>query len=212
MIGVGTGSTVQIVIEDLARRVKEEGLALQVVTTSFDSRVRCQEAGLTVLDASYRGSIAWAFDGADEVERGTLNVIKGAGGAMFEEKIVASRAQSFVVIIEARKLVDKLGGVAIPIEVYPAALPIVERDLKELGAREFKIRNGMPGVYGPARSGDGNLLMDAFFSNIDRALEKRIKQIVGVIESGLFAGYTSEVVVGMDDGRVEYLKAQPSRS
>lgn len=199
VIGVGTGSTVDAALEGLGEKVKKEGLQLSFVTTSHQSAWRCESLGLCVLYPGYRGQIDWGFDGADEVDE-QLRLIKGKGAAMLQEKILARRCQNFLIIIEQHKLVKKLGEVCpIPIEVIPQALSHVEQELKKLGASTWQVRSGS-GKHGPTISENSNLIVDAKFAKIEDALESKIKNIVGVVESGLFVNYTREVLVAAPAG------------
>jgi ribose 5-phosphate isomerase A len=195
VIGVGTGSTVDAAITALAKRAKLEGLAFEVVTTSYESAWRCVELGLTVLDRMYLGDIPWGFDGADAVDAAG-NAIKGKGGALLEEKILAKKCLRYALIVdESKQAVDVCRHCAIPVEVVPSARSIAERGLRGLGATEILPRDGMPGKYGPALTEHGNVLLDVRFAAFAPGLEARIKSLVGVVESGLFEGYADTVLV-----------------
>jgi ribose 5-phosphate isomerase A len=199
VIGVGTGTTVDAAIEAIGGRVKAEGIVVSVVPTSYQSAWRCQEHGLTVLAPTYRGSIAWGFDGADQVTAQRW-AIKGKGGAMLQEKILAKRCKSYTIIVDKSKLVERLGvGQPIPIEVIPEALTNVEFGLRELGVKVVALRTGS-GKHGPIITERGNIILDATFDTIEPNLEGRIKSITGVVESGLFIGCISEVLVADDSG------------
>ena len=133
LVGVGTGSTVAFMIEELGRRVREEGLRVVGVPTSFQSRLLCGQLGIPVRDLGDCASLDLAIDGADEVDP-DLNLIKGGGGSQTREKVVAAMAKEFVVVVDESKLVPALGtGFAIPIEVLPVALAYVERAVRDLG-------------------------------------------------------------------------------
>lgn len=199
IVGVGTGTTVDAALTEIGKRVRAEGLQLSVVPTSYQSAWRCQELGLTVMHPGYRGNLSWGFDGADQVNSAKW-AIKGKGGAMLQEKILAKRCQSFILIVDESKVVPELGvGCAIPVEVIPEALSIVEEGLKRLGAKEISIRSG-GGKHGPVITEQGNIILDASFSKIASHLEGEIKSIVGVVDSGLFIGYATEVLVAGGKG------------
>jgi ribose 5-phosphate isomerase A len=203
VIGVGTGTTVDAVLEAIGKRVKLEGLSVAVVPTSLQSAWRCQELGLTVLYTGYNGYLSWGFDGADQVTKDRW-AIKGKGAAMLQEKILAKRCKKFVVIADQSKLVDRLGvGCPVPVEVIPEALVLARHGLIDLGAKEIIIRTGS-GKHGPVITERGNIILDANFSDIEVSLETQIKSIAGVVESGLFIGYVSEVLVA-DAGGVKSL-------
>lgn len=199
VIGVGTGSTVDAVLVEIGSRVRDEGLSIQVVPSSYQSAWRCQELGLVVVYSGYHGYLAWGFDGADQVTKSRW-AIKGKGGALLQEKILAKRCKHFVIVVEESKVVEELGvGCAVPIEVVPEALIVVEDGLKRLGATELALRSGS-GKHGPIITEGGNLIIDASFTSISAGLEGDIKSLVGVVESGLFIGYATEVVVGTSTG------------
>lgn len=194
VIGVGTGTTVDAALAEIGKRVQQERLEVAVVPTSLQSAWRCQELGLTVLHAAYCGHLAWGFDGADQVTKERW-AIKGKGGAMLQEKILAKRCKKFIIIVDDSKVVTQLGvGCPVPVEVIPEARILAEEGLKALGATEIALRTGS-GKHGPVITEAGNIIIDAAFSTIGATLEREIKSIVGVVESGLFVGYADEVLV-----------------
>jgi ribose 5-phosphate isomerase A len=200
VIGVGTGSTVELVLSALSKRMSAEGLTVRAVTTSLQSAWKCQEAGVVVLDPGYRGELDWGFDGADAVDE-RRRAIKGKGGAMLREKLVAARCRKFVLAVDSSKLVSNIAAACpIPVEVIPEALALVERGLKRLGASSLTLRPAGGGKHGPVITEAGNLVLDAQFSEIDDALEGKLKQLLGVVESGLFVSYAHEVLVGTETG------------
>ncbi len=199
VIGVGTGSTVDAALIEIGRRVATEKLNLKVVPTSLQSAWRCQEIGLDVLYPGFRGELAWGFDGADEVND-DLWLIKGKGGALLQEKILAARCKEFIVIVDESKLVKKLGeSCAVPLEVVPEAIAVVEKKLRDFSPREITIREGT-GKKGPIITEAGNILVDVLLPTIERSTEQRLKSIVGVVETGIFIDYASEVIVGSKGG------------
>lgn len=199
VIGVGTGTTVDAALEAIGERVKLEGLSISVVPTSLQSAWRCQELGLTVLYTGYNGYLSWGFDGADQVTKDRW-AIKGKGAAMLQEKILAKRCNKFVVVADQSKLVDRLGvACPVPVEVIPEALVIAQQGLRGLGAKEIVIRSGS-GKHGPVITEGGNIILDAVFNDIGLNLEDKIKSITGVVESGLFVGYISEVLIADANG------------
>jgi ribose 5-phosphate isomerase A len=199
VIGVGTGTTVDAALTEIGKRVQGEGLRITVVPTSYQSAWRCQELGFIVMYPGYRGKLSWGFDGADQVNKAKW-AIKGKGGAMLQEKILAKRCKKFVIIVDESKVVSELGkGCAIPVEVVPEALVLAEEGLKSIGAHEVTIRVGT-GKHGPVITERGNIILDAVFSTIPERLEADIKTIVGVVDSGLFIGYATEVLVAGAEG------------
>lgn len=210
VIGVGTGSTVDAALVEIGRRVAAEQLSLKVVPTSLQSAWRCQEIGLDVLYPGFRGELAWGFDGADEVND-ELWLIKGKGGALLQEKILAARCKEFIIIVDESKLVKKIGeSCAIPLEVIPEAIAVVEKKLREFNPREIVIREGT-GKKGPVITEAGNIIVDVLLPTIERTTDQRLKSIVGVVETGLFIDYASEVIVGSASGtRTIRRKNRPS--
>jgi ribose 5-phosphate isomerase A len=201
VIGVGTGTTVDAALTAIGKRIAHEGLLVTVVPTSYQSAWRCQELGLTVMYSGYHGYLSWGFDGADQITKDRW-AIKGKGGALLQEKILAKRCKKFVIIVDESKVVPQLGvGCAIPVEIVPEALVLAEDGLRALGAQELTIRTGS-GKHGPVITERGNIIIDALFPTVGAELEREIKSLVGVVESGLFIGYASEVIVAGSQGLV----------
>jgi len=199
VIGVGTGTTVDAALIEIERRVRSERLQLKVVPTSLQSAWRCQEIGLDVLYPGYRGSLAWGFDGADEVND-RLWLIKGKGGALLQEKILAARCGHFIVIVDESKIVTRLGEkTAVPVEVVPEALAIVEQALVRFNPAAVTLRSGT-GKHGPVITERGNVILDVQLNEITADTEAELKQIVGVVESGIFTNFATEVLVGSTAG------------
>ncbi len=198
-IGLGSGSTVELAIDQIGQRIAREGIQVFGVPTSYRVALIAAEQGIQVLSSITATELSWAFDGADEVD-GALNMIKGRGAAMLNEKILARRAKNLVIIVSDDKIVEKLGTRhPIPVEVVPEAFYLVQKGLKDLGAREVQIRNSSE-KYGPLVTEHNHLILDASFDDIQPALEQQIKSLTGVVESGLFintrgiAGATSPLV------------------
>jgi ribose 5-phosphate isomerase A len=199
VLGVGTGTTVDAALTAIGKRVAEEGLLVTVVPTSYQSAWRCQELGFTVMYGGYRGHLSWGFDGADQVTKDRW-AIKGKGGALLQEKILAKRCKKFIIIVDESKVVAQLGvGCPIPVEIVPEASVLAEESLRALGATELTIRTGS-GKHGPVITERGNIIIDAIFPKVEAGLEREIKSLVGVVESGLFIGYASEVIVAGSQG------------
>jgi ribose 5-phosphate isomerase A len=194
--GIGTGSTVIFFIMELGRRLKEEGLKLTGVPTSFQSRLLCLELGIPVRDPQDCSALDIAVDGADEVDP-ELNLIKGGGAAQTREKIVAAMARQFVVIVDESKLVTRLGSsFPVPVEVIPAALTFVTGRIKELGG-EPVLRMGIR-KDGPVVTDNGQLVIDARFkTNVNlRSIDQELHQTPGVVETGLFFDLATKALVG----------------
>lgn len=203
IVGLGTGSTTAYAIQYIGERLKSGDLKdIKGIPTSFQSVVLAKELGipLTTLDEVDRIDIA--IDGADEVDP-NKNLIKGGGAAHTREKIVDSLAEQFIVVVDASKLVDKLGSTfLLPVEVLPFALTPVMRALEKLGGKP-QLRMGVKKA-GPVITDQGNFVIDVKFEAIDNPaeLEKTLNNIPGVLENGLFVGLTDLVLVGeIKDGQ-----------
>jgi ribose 5-phosphate isomerase A len=193
VIGVGSGSTSYIAIHAIAERVHREGLKVTAVCTSQEVTLACVALDLPVATLLQRRP-DWAFDGADEVDP-DRNLIKGRGGAMFMEKIVMHASPRNFILVDQSKLVTRLGGkFPIPVEVLPIAMRVVEHELAAIGAVEIVLRLAVK-KDGPVITEHGNFILDVRFEEIYKALERDIKAIPGVIESGLFMGRDVEIVV-----------------
>src|SRR5436189_4318491 len=199
VIGLGTGSTARFAIEGLGRRIRE-GLSVKGVPTSVATERLARELAIPLVDLNRAGVIDVTLDGADEVDP-DFNMIKGGGGALTREKLVALTSVKRVILVDESKLVSKLGqSRLLPIEVLPFAWTLAARLLTGLGCvANLRDANGMPFV-----TDNGNNILDCAFGPIEDAatLEKRIKLLPGVIECGLFIGIADTLVIGFDD-RVE---------
>ena len=193
VIGVGSGSTAAIAIQAIAERVKSERLRITAVCTSLEVTLACAALDIPV-GTLLQYCPDWAFDGADEVD-GDRNLIKGRGGAMFLEKLVMQASPRNYILVDKTKLVTRLGEkFAIPVEVLPVALRVVERELAKMGTTEQNLRLAVK-KDGPEITEHGNLILDVRFPDIGKSLERDIAAIPGVIESGLFIGRDIEVMV-----------------
>lgn len=193
VIGIGSGSTAYIAIQEIGRRLKQESLDFLGIPTSLEARLACAQAGIACTSLlEHRPD--WAFDGADEID-GDGNMIKGRGGAFYSEKLVDGAAAKLFILVDRSKLVRRLGAqFAIPVEAHPPAARWVERQILALGATEIVARTSA-GKDGPVFTEHGNVILDVRFPEIGPTLEKDLKSICGVIESGLFWGLKPEVVV-----------------
>jgi ribose 5-phosphate isomerase A len=203
VLGLGTGSTAGFVIETLAARVTR-GLDVVAIPSSEHTAQLARDLGIRLATLGDHRRIDLAIDGADEVERGSLNLIKGHGGALLREKIVAAASDRFIVVVDDEKLVDHLGRhMPVPVEVTQFGWQATAAALERLGARpELRQERG-----GPFLTDGGNFILDCRFVRIDDAaqLECRLNMTVGVVENGLFVGRSSAVVVASEH-RVEILK------
>ncbi|MDP3706410.1 MAG: ribose-5-phosphate isomerase RpiA [Legionellaceae bacterium] len=194
IIGVGTGSTVNYFIDALAK-VKHRIEAC--VASSLDTERRLLDAGMVVLDLNVVGELPIYVDGADEVDAHRA-MIKGGGGALTREKIIASASRQFVCIVDETKLVQKLGVFPVPVEVLPLARSFVARELVKLGG-DPEYRHGFV-------TDNGNIILDVF--NLDRSalasMEDAINLIPGVVDNGIFAKRLADkvLIAGRDGVRL----------
>lgn len=197
-VGLGTGSTSALFIEALGKRAKEEGLSIKCVCTSRASEALAKKVGLKVLTFEDVSRIDIAVDGADEVDR-RRNLIKGYGGALAREKVVDYAADKFIVIVDESKMSEKLDK-PVPVEALPFCAGKIERELGEIGAKGVKLRLRADGE--PFVSDNGHWIWDADFGRIadPAGLERRIKEIPGVLENGLFTHPVWKVLVAGKGG------------
>jgi ribose 5-phosphate isomerase A len=192
-IGLGTGSTARYFIEALADRVRA-GLRVQAVVTSLESE-RLARAGGIALTERVDGQLDLAVDGADEIDP-SLNCLKGRGGALTREKIVAHASRRFVLIADESKLVPRLGRGAVPIEILPFLWQVTSHAIERLGGRTQLRTNGGQ----PFQTDNGNLILDTTFDAVDARLAAAIRAVPGVLEHGLFFGIARAAIVGGQAG------------
>jgi ribose 5-phosphate isomerase A len=199
VVGLGTGSTAAFALEALARR-HQQGSRFVGIPTSERTAAEAEAANIPLTSFRKHRQIDLTIDGADEVERGTLNLIKGLGGALLREKIVAAASRCLAIIVDGAKLVDRLGARApVPVEVVAFGLEATQAALESIGATA-RLRRSATGDSFITDS--GNRILDCSFGPIaDPArLEERIRRVVGVVESGLFIGRANVVFVANTSG------------
>jgi ribose 5-phosphate isomerase A len=209
-VGLGTGSTARFAIEALGQRIRLESLRIVAIPTSQATETLARKAGIPLGGFAEIDELDLAIDGADEVERATLNLIKGGGGALLREKIVAQAAHRFVVVADTSKLVDRLGAFGLPVECVRFGHEWTGRRLADLGGTPV-LRRADGGA--PAVTDGGNLIQDCagFAPILDPwALERQIASIAGVVETGLFLDMAECAFVGGSDGSVETLYPDPA--
>jgi ribose 5-phosphate isomerase A len=196
LIGLGTGSTAAYAIEELARRVRG-GLAVHAVSTSERTTALASHAGIEVLDFQGIETIDLAIDGVDEIDAGFL-AIKGGGGAMLREKIVAGAARRMIAIADASKLVARLGTRPVPLEVLPFATASVLRHVRDVGCEPVLRHIGAE----PFQTDQANFVIDCRFPAIDdpRQLAARLGSIPGVLAHGLFLHEIDALYLGTSQG------------
>ncbi len=196
VVGLGAGSTVFHAVQALGERVRA-GLRVKMVPASLETDRLARGLGIDVISFEDQATLDLAIDGADEVDS-SLRLIKGGGGALLREKVVAVSASKFIVIADSSKLVAKLGRFPLPVEVLPFAAPVVEHRLKTLGV-EPKLRRQADGsIY---LTNQNNYIFDMSFGAIDdpEAVAEFLTPIPGLIEHGLFLTEASLVLIARGD-------------
>ncbi|MEO7145969.1 MAG: ribose-5-phosphate isomerase RpiA [Bryobacteraceae bacterium] len=199
IVGLGSGSTAALAVNALGKRVKD-GLRITGIPTSEHTAVQARALGIPLSTLAEHTHIDVTIDGADEVERGTLNLIKGHGGALLREKIIASASARLIVVVDESKLVERLGThFAVPVEVVPFGWQATAVRLNEMGAHP-SLRLAPDGRE--FVSDGGHYILDCAFGPISTpgALARELDSVVGLVEHGLFLGLTSQVIVGSADG------------
>lgn len=202
IIGLGTGSTAKHMIFALGEKVRA-GMRLRGVPTSHETAMLAREQGIILIDADNAWVIDVAIDGADQVDPG-FNLIKGGGGALLKEKIVAASAKQFIVLVDHTKRVPVLGGsFPLPVEVVSFGWGSTAREIEALTRSRVVLRerNGAPFI-----TESGNMIVDVHLARIDQPkdLEIALNQIPGVVETGLFVGRTNLLIVGTANGVESY--------
>jgi ribose 5-phosphate isomerase A len=209
-LGLGTGSTAAHFVDLLGERVRA-GLRVKGVPTSQDTRKRAAAAGIDLIEPDETTVIDLAVDGTDEVDM-ALNLIKGGGGALLREKIVAASARRFVVIADRGKRVAALGKFPLPVEIDRFAFGLAVKRVREALAAtglstDIRLRS-LPGEKGPFLSDGGHFILDCRLGRIDApaALDRALQAIPGVVETGLFIGLADMAILGGPNG-VETIEA-----
>jgi len=205
-VGLGTGSTVFYTLERLAERIRQDGLSIRGVPTSLDTAQKAEELGIPLVGLEAVERLALTIDGADEVDP-DFQLVKGGGGALLREKVVASITEREVIVVGEAKLVERLGrSFLLPVELVPFARPTVARALKALGCEPI-LR--LDGPKQPYVTDNGNEILDCRFPGgiaDPRALERNLAGIPGLVESGLFIDLAHVLVIGREDGSTEVRK------
>lgn len=213
IVGLGTGSTAAFVVSELGRRVASEGLRIVGIPTSERTAEQGRSLRIPLATLAEHSEIDLTIDGADEVEHGTLYLIKGHGGALLREKIVAAASKRMAVVADETKMVECLGTqFSVPVEVVPFGWQATERKLKQLGANP-KLRLGAD--KRPYITDGGHYIVDCAYGRMraPKEVAHHLDHVVGVVEHGLFLGYASQVFVGGPDGvKVFTPKAEASAS
>lgn len=192
VIGFGSGSTSYLTVIEIAKKCEEENIKITAIPTSKEIEMLCSYLNIPTTSIMEKKP-DWCFDGADEVDHDNW-MIKGRGAAMFKEKLNIKTSAKTYILIDDSKVVNTLGtSFPVPVEIYPNAAFYVKEELYKLGANRQNVRQALK-KDGPVITENGNIIIDVYFDNITPDLERRIKEITGVVESGLFIGYNVEIV------------------
>lgn len=197
-IGLGTGSTATLFIQVLIERNRKENLNLITVATSERSARQAIEGGLRVVDVDTLPGLDITVDGADEIDQ-QKRMIKGGGGALLREKIIATMSREMIVVVDESKVVEKLGAFPLPVEVVPFAHLVTLRKMESLGYRgSFRVKDSGE-LY---KTDNGNYIVDIVFSEPCEPEKDQIilRAIPGVVETGFFLGLAGRVIVGHSNG------------
>ena len=199
LVGLGTGSTVRYTILELGKRMKNDGLKIKGVPTSLATESLALELGIPLIELPPDKKLDIIIDGADEFDLG-FNLIKGGGGALLREKIVAQRALRMIVVADQSKQVNTLGDFPLPIEVTPFAHECMMSEIKEILDCEVIIRKVDGDIF---NTDNDNFILDAHVGpKIDdpKEIESKLLQIPGVVQVGLFVNMCDDVVLATKDG------------
>jgi len=195
VVGLGTGSTATFAIRELAERIKD-GLEIKAAASSIKTEELATSFGIPILPLETLGTIDISIDGADEFTE-TLNLIKGGGGALFREKIIASLSKNAIIITDSSKKVNLLGAFTVPIEVIPLAYQYVFNKIEELGGKAtLRVKESQKFI-----TDNGNYIIDADFGLINEPaqLASQLNQIDGILAHGLFINLTAKIIMAKGD-------------
>ncbi|MFQ5985528.1 MAG: ribose-5-phosphate isomerase RpiA [Alphaproteobacteria bacterium] len=203
-LGLGSGTTAALAVQLLGERVRQ-GLRVEGVSTSKQTRELAKAGGIPLITLDEASHLDLTIDGADEVD-GAFRMIKGGGGALLREKVVASVSERIVIVVDSSKLVRVLGASPLPVEVAPFAWKVVAEHLRALGGSP-ELRRGSGGEAFVTE--EGHYLVDCAFGRIGEPerLARALEALPGVVEHGLFLDLADVVVVGRSDG-VEVMERQ----
>lgn len=193
VIGFGSGSTSFLAVKEISEKIKKEHIKIIAIPTSYEIKLLCNSLDIPTTSIMEKKP-DWSFDGADEVDSNHW-LIKGRGAAMFKEKLNIVNSEKVYILVDDSKFVNKLGEkFKVPVECYPETVNHVKEQLYKMDAVECELRTGK-GKDGPIITENNNFILDVKFKDIDVELEKKIKLIVGVVETGLFIGYPNIEII-----------------
>ena len=199
VIGLGTGSTVYWLLQELGNRIKQ-GLHFTAVPTSTQTLAIGKELGIQFKELNDVDELSITIDGADEADP-QLQLIKGGGGALLQEKMVAAATKKLIIIADHTKIVDQLGKFPLPVEVIPFGWKQVQKHIAKLGCEKIvlRVKNNEPYI-----TDNHNYILDCWFNTIESAalLNAALHNIPGVVETGLFINMASLVITAKEDGGI----------
>ena len=200
-IGLGSGSTASVWVRLLGQQVRERGLKIRAIASSEDSEHLGRSFGIPIISFDECERLDLTVDGADEIAPG-LALIKGGGGKLLREKIVASASRRFVIVADGSKVVEKLGAAPLPVEVIQMAAPLVKRALMRLG---FDVRLRLQADGSPYVTDEGNHLFDCSGMIIEdpERLAAILDGTVGVVEHGLFLNFADMALIATEEDVIE---------
>jgi len=200
IVGLGTGSTAHYFIQALIARC-QKGFMVKAVSSSEASTKQARNGGIEMVDLNDVAKIDVTVDGADEIDP-QKRMIKGGGGALLREKMVANASDEMIVIVDKSKLVDKLGAFPLPVEVNPYGYKLTQRMIERAGFKSsLRVKEGQTYI-----TDNGNYILDLKFAHLSfepEELNQMLKSIPGVLETGFFFGLAGRVIVGDQEGKVE---------
>ncbi|MHA1490003.1 MAG: ribose 5-phosphate isomerase A [Promethearchaeota archaeon] len=208
ILGIGSGSTVVYAVNKIAEMNKEKDLNLKCIPTSYQSYNLIIENGLNIASLDQFPIIDLDIDGADEIDK-NLNLIKGGGGCLVKEKIVASNSKKFIIIADFRKVSKNLGEnwkKGVPIEIIPIAQVPIMKKLQNLGGKP--VLRMAQSKSGPLVTDNGNFIIDTHFGimNNPSELNEKVLHIPGVVDTGLFLNMAFKAYIGQEDGKIVTLQ------
>ncbi|KAA3611619.1 MAG: ribose 5-phosphate isomerase A [Planctomycetota bacterium] len=203
-LGLGTGSTVRFFIDRLGQRIQQEGISVQGVPTSIHTQNLAEKLGIPIFNLDQMPELDLVVDGADEVDP-AFRTIKGGGGALLREKMVATAAKRVLIVVGEGKMVPKLGSTfPLPVEVVPFGLTFTQRQIADLGCRPLLRRKSDGNLF---QTDNQHYIFDCEFSGgiaDPESLHARLLALPGVVETGLFLDLCHGVVEGLADGSVRH--------
>ncbi|MFW6117475.1 MAG: ribose 5-phosphate isomerase A, partial [Thermoproteota archaeon] len=195
--GLGSGSTAAYAIQEIGDRINQEEINVSAVPTSYQSLILAVEYGIPLTSLEEHAVLDLTIDGADQID-GQLNLLKGMGGALAREKIVASASKKLIIIVDERKKVESLGedNHPVPLEVLPFALPVVIQKIRKIGGKP--VLREAEGKVGPVITDNGNVIVDIYLDILLKLEEinYQLKRIPGVVETGIFVDMADLAYIG----------------